>query len=455
MSGRTRAAPPTPEEPAVREILRRLFDRRYVIDVSARHCVEYAADGAALGAWPYEAWLIALARRMYRTDAAAFFSRMDADRLVARLREQGDCPPVRCRLLEQDGAREYLLQPGWSALDPDRLVLLRQELRPEHCTPLGITDELRHGEARFRFLIEHLVENYTEIKVKTGECRMFPASRERMRPQTTLREQIAWWAEHIIVPEEREAYIREYDLEHLVRVLRGRNGRHSAVYTADFAGTRRTLSIISTLYRETTGACDEYIFAYAQDITPLKEQERRNRQLVDISQQLLSLSRTETVTGLYNRAAGETLIAGRLASENSGPAGTMLIIDIDYFKMFNDRHGHQTGDFVLRFFARTLREVFRSTDILCRWGGDEFVVFLPGIHDRKQVESRIERLRCRLRGCDKGGEPLPITVSIGGAVASSGMTVPRVFEVCDRALYQVKERGRDSFLVQGCPGSGF
>lgn len=66
-----------------------------------------------------------------------------------------------------------------------------------------------------------------------------------------------------------------------------------------------------------------------------------------------------------------------------------------------------------------------------------------------------DRLVARLRGCDKGGEPLPITVSIGGAVAPSGMTVPRVFEVCDRALYQVKERGRDSFLVQGCPGSGF
>lgn len=433
-------------ERVICSILWNIFDRLYVIDPVSRQCTEYASGNVVLQIWSYDEWLISLARDMYKLDIIHFLPQMDVNALLERLRKGEKCLPVGFRRVEKGILREYQFIPTLSD-NKERLFFLRQELSADQPSLLTMTEELRHNKERLHFLIGHLLENYIEINVKTGKCTMFPASPEKMQPKQTLKEQIAWWAEHIIVPEEREAYIREYDLERLVRTLRAQDGYHRAIYTADFGGTKQSLSIVSILFKETWGEGNEYIFAYAQDITLLKEQERRNKQLVDISHQLLSISQTEAVTGLYNRAAGEKMILEQLQSRKTGPVGTMLLLDIDYFKQVNDQYGHQTGDFVLKFFAQTLQDVFRSADILCRWGGDEFIVFMPDICDKKNVESRIERLRVRMRQCGKTTKPLVVTLSIGGVLALPGMPLDTLFNLCDKALYHVKKQGRDGFLL--------
>lgn len=434
-------------EKLVRNLLQRLQDRLYLVDLHSRTCTEYAPDDfTPMRVQEYDAWLVSLGRRMYKPDAANFFPQMELETILAALQGAVSCYTVYFRLHEHAHIREYALRACY--IDESRAVLafVQQEMPENHPRPLEMSDELAHMTERFRFMIEHMAEDFIEVQVSTGKCRMFHRD-NGMESFSSLKEQISWWAEHLIVPEERAAYIEEFDLKNLVHTLHSQNGYHNTIYMAQRGNCRLYLSITCILHREKFGAQEEYIFAYAQDVTSLKEQEIRNKRLVDISQQLLNLSQTEAVTGLYNRAAGEKFIEEHLVRHPHGDAGTMLLIDIDYFKRFNDQYGHQTGDFVLRFLGKSMQDVFRSDDILCRWGGDEFVVFMRDVCQKKSVESRIERLRARMRQCRKGPLPQGVTLSVGGATARDGATLKSLFAQCDKSLYLVKRQGRDGFFI--------
>lgn len=108
---------------------------------------------------------------------------------------------------------------------------------------------------------------------------------------------------------------------------------------------------------------------YAKDITDQKNQ----------TQELLEQARHDSLTQLYNNRTGKELIDRYLQAKDPYASCGMLVIDLDFFKNVNDRYGHLFGDKVLQEFARMLRTLFRSSDILVRFGGDEFVVFLKDI----------------------------------------------------------------------------
>lgn len=108
---------------------------------------------------------------------------------------------------------------------------------------------------------------------------------------------------------------------------------------------------------------------YAKDITDQKNQ----------TQELLEQARHDSLTQLYNNRTGKELIDRYLQSKDPYASCGMLVIDLDFFKNVNDCYGHLFGDKVLQEFARLLRTLFRSSDILVRFGGDEFVVFLKDI----------------------------------------------------------------------------
>ena len=105
---------------------------------------------------------------------------------------------------------------------------------------------------------------------------------------------------------------------------------------------------------------------YAKDITDQKNQ----------TQELLEQARHDSLTQLYNNRTGKELIDRYLQAKDPYASCGMLVIDLDFFKNVNDCYGHLFGDKVLQEFARLLRTLFRSSDILVRFGGDEFVVFL-------------------------------------------------------------------------------
>ena len=172
------------------------------------------------------------------------------------------------------------------------------------------------------------------------------------------------------------------------------------------------------------------------------------RKIEEANRQLMLTSRHDKLTGLLNRAAAEKLISEHLDLVGASSSYCFLLLDIDYFKSVNDRFGHLAGDSVLQYMGSSMRKSFRSGDVLCRWGGDEFVIFLRGVRSREIVRERLDALRARLLDCRAGEEPLSVTLSIGGAFGNGPSSLADLYSKADKALYQVKQQGRNGTVLE-------
>jgi diguanylate cyclase (GGDEF)-like protein len=166
-----------------------------------------------------------------------------------------------------------------------------------------------------------------------------------------------------------------------------------------------------------------------------------NTKLEDIEEK----ARRDDLTGVYNRRA--LLVAMEEARQRANVTGEPLsicVIDLDFFKRYNDEFDHLTGDRVLQAFAQAVRDGLRSTDVFGRYGGEEFVQILPhtalagAILDAERLRSQISTLDipfARSRG--------PLTVSVGVAQYRPGETIVQTFARADGALYKAKQLGRN------------
>jgi two-component system cell cycle response regulator len=152
------------------------------------------------------------------------------------------------------------------------------------------------------------------------------------------------------------------------------------------------------------------------------------------------------LTGLANRRSCEETLASELARAERFPGPLALIVaDLDDFKEVNDRYGHQAGDTVLREFAALLRESVRDIDLAWRWGGEEFLLVLPGT-DLDGAAHVAERVRRALQGrivLSVDGEPIPVAASFGVAAYPQSRTASELFAAADGALYEAKRTGKN------------
>lgn len=165
-------------------------------------------------------------------------------------------------------------------------------------------------------------------------------------------------------------------------------------------------------------------------------------------------SRTDALTDLANRRhVIEALTAELDRARRQGQPPGVLMVDLDHFKAVNDQFRHEAGDAVLRAVARRLRASVRRYDIVGRWGGEEFIVVVPGIADERVLRRIGEAVRRAV-----GGTPVPlpderligVTASVGGALATDGLwSVEALVDAADRALFAAKLAGRDRVRLIG------
>jgi diguanylate cyclase (GGDEF)-like protein len=192
--------------------------------------------------------------------------------------------------------------------------------------------------------------------------------------------------------------------------------------------------------------------AVAEDISSALVNHRLQR---DLREQTIR----DPLTGLFNRRYLEEALKTEIArSTRSRAPMTVVMCDVDHFKCFNDEHGHDAGDHVLKAVAAEMQAFFRGGDVVCRYGGEEFTVIAPGTTP-EALSGRIDRLRLSIGNLQLhfGGRALgSVSVSFGLAafvenMASDGSTL---LQAADEALYRAKREGRNrAVIAQAAPGA--
>jgi diguanylate cyclase (GGDEF)-like protein len=191
----------------------------------------------------------------------------------------------------------------------------------------------------------------------------------------------------------------------------------------------------------------------------LLESELRRRAVAEAAAE--QLARTDSLTGLANRRWFDEDTSRKWArTARDGLPMSLLMIDVDYFKAFNDTYGHQAGDEVLEAIGGAIRDaVRRPDDLAARYGGEEFVVLLPDTDEAgaSQVAAAIGAAIRRLRINHGASAYRVVTVSIGAATAmpNTGMTKSGLIRCADAALYRAKEDGRNRVHVHNVTPADF
>ena len=191
--------------------------------------------------------------------------------------------------------------------------------------------------------------------------------------------------------------------------------------------------------------------AFQFNITPINRIENKDIYLVtfiDISMMTLENVKMknkvyiDNLTGVYNRNKIDEVFEDTIIkAQRYDEVFSLILIDIDHFKNFNDTYGHLIGDEILVSLAQTISKITRDTDTFARWGGEEFVIVLPNTA-KENAAIVAEYLRnniAKIQHETAGG----ITASFGIAQYENGDTEKSMYEKCDKALYTAKENGRN------------
>jgi len=218
--------------------------------------------------------------------------------------------------------------------------------------------------------------------------------------------------------------------------------REAEVYLLHKNGYRKPVRIRVAPIEDAGGRIVGAMEIFSDDTSP--ESLRRRVALLE------KLSSVDPLTQLPNRRSTEAAMAARLAETRRYDVTVgILFIDIDHFKSINDRHGHETGDAVLKTVAQTIRRSLRPFDLCGRWGGEEFLVIIVNV-DETYLETVAERVRALVAETRIPHEQdyLKVTVSIGATLAHRDDTADTLVDRADRLMYRSKMEGRNRISLE-------
>ncbi len=217
-----------------------------------------------------------------------------------------------------------------------------------------------------------------------------------------------------------------------------------SLYGAGFRWTR--------LHYVSVADAEGAVYRVLGRVEDIQEERDRENTRLDLERALRRKAELDVMTGLYNKSTSQDKIRALLAEQKQGSHSALMVIDIDDFKLINDRMGHNFGDSFLKQVAAILKKSFREQDIVGRFGGDEFIVFI-GAHGDRRLSERKGHQIIRQVSAIEIPEVGAIHCSIGIAVASAEMNdYETLFERADMALYAAKRQGKNRCVVYNKAG---
>ncbi|NEX17341.1 MAG: hypothetical protein C1943_12090 [Halochromatium sp.] len=313
------------------------------------------------------------------------------------------------------------------------------------------TDRLRESEARYARAVRGTSDGLWEWLIPTGEAYISPRYKELLGYTEAEIDDSLESFQALLHPEDRhrvdrahQAHLERrvpFDIEFRLRTKAGHyrwfRSRAQAEWDRNGCPIRMAGAVSDITERKRAEV----------DLLRAKEEaEQANRALQAANTALNQLATTDRLTGVANRRFFETEAETAIRqAERFGTPLSLLLFDIDHFKMINDRHGHLIGDQVLIEVTRRAQSRLREIDILARWGGEEFVVLLQHTH-REDAAKLAERLRTHL-----AETPVPkvgqVTASFGVAEWRPSDNLDQWIKCADDSLYTAKRQGRNQVAV--------
>jgi len=285
---------------------------------------------------------------------------------------------------------------------------------------------------------------------------------------TRLLEGLDLEVDHFTTAEEamRQVEAKPYDLVLTDLLLKGEaSGLSLLRHLRSLPGSRGQIPVLTITGFDDRARRLELLRAGTNDylIKPVTEEELvlrvtnliNSKLLMDkvLSQQaeLHQMAVTDQLTGCYNRHGFTECLEHILGPRHRCPEPvSLMMVDLDHFKDINDRHGHDAGDRVLSAVGELLTSASRTDDLVARFGGEEFILFLPNC-SRQQAMRVAERLRQGI--AELKPERLQVTASIGVTSVEAGQPfdLDRIFKAADLAVYRAKRRGRDKISFRSVP----
>lgn len=156
----------------------------------------------------------------------------------------------------------------------------------------------------------------------------------------------------------------------------------------------------------------------------------------------------DIMTGLWNKTSGVDQVRNCLENMSESDMAVLGFMDIDNFKSVNDTYGHETGVFWIREVATALQEMCGPSDIACRYGGDEYILFLQNIGDREELTARIEGFRKKIHDkAEEKGQDVHCSIGLY-RVKGAGRKLAECIMISDGLLYQAKKNGKDTYVIE-------
>lgn len=405
------------------------FYKLYANDGSNTHQVPESGD--------YETWAVFIRDTLVpEAEREEYYRQIKLTNFVARIKENGGMYSFRYRLNDTPEMRWREVACHFSLSDEDELLMTVRNVHDEVMAEQSkrTQEELLRAKERQQILTGLGFDIVVDVDLETKHAELLGDAVSFLQRDLIC--------EDFPMGEINAGMVHPDDVDKVFKAMEV--SQDTVTFGADFRFRRGSGAYFwcrakAVILRDETGEP----YRCLCKLTDIDEQKNSE-------QNLLQKAQRDLLTQLYNNKTTQILSNDYLSGEGAASRHALMLLDIDDFKQVNDNWGHLAGDEIIQSIAKALTSSFRSSDIIGRVGGDEFVVFLKNIDSTAEILDRAEVLRkqiMEIRLKEAGNDYVPLC-SIGVSLyPDHGNTYSDLFQIADKALYYQKKHGKNGVMM--------